>query len=132
MRDEFKNTEKWHKRGYIPHYEAEEKFQFLTYRLADSLPKNITNEFSQTGYEELTAEQKIKKHLKIEKVLDKGYGSCILAKPECAEITVNGHIGVLGTVGTVVSESYPIELQKWSKNGQQPTDSEECFFEGRH
>lgn len=31
-----------------------------------------------------------------------------------AEITVNGHVGVLGTVGTVVSESYPIELEKWS------------------
>ena len=32
-----------------------------------------------------------------------------------AAITVNGHVGVLGTVGTVVSESYPIELQKWSE-----------------
>lgn len=31
-----------------------------------------------------------------------------------SEITKNGRVGVLGTVGTVVSESYPIELQKWS------------------
>ena len=29
-----------------------------------------------------------------------------------AEITKNGHVGVLGTNGTVVSESYPIELKK--------------------
>ena len=31
-----------------------------------------------------------------------------------SEITRNGHVGVLGTVGTVVSESYPMELKKWS------------------
>ncbi len=31
-----------------------------------------------------------------------------------AEITINGHVGVLGTTGTVVSVSYPIELEKWS------------------
>ncbi|MBN2636745.1 MAG: glutamate racemase [Prolixibacteraceae bacterium] len=31
-----------------------------------------------------------------------------------AEITKNGRVGVLGTVGTVTSESYPIELEKWS------------------
>ena len=30
------------------------------------------------------------------------------------EITGNGRVGVLGTPGTVNSESYPIELQKWS------------------
>lgn len=34
-----------------------------------------------------------------------------------AEITINGHVGVLGTTGTVSSLSYPIELEKWS-NGK--------------
>lgn len=33
---------------------------------------------------------------------------------KAAEITRNGQVGVLGTIGTVVSESYPIELKKWS------------------
>jgi glutamate racemase len=32
------------------------------------------------------------------------------------EITKNGHVGVLGTPGTVLSGSYPIELKKWSGN----------------
>jgi len=32
-----------------------------------------------------------------------------------SEITRNGHVGVLGTPGTVLSESYPIELEKWSE-----------------
>jgi glutamate racemase len=43
-----------------------------------------------------------------------------------AEITVNGHVGVLGTVGTVVSESYPIELQKWSEGSVVSTVQEAC------
>ncbi|WP_163325808.1 glutamate racemase [Draconibacterium mangrovi] len=43
-----------------------------------------------------------------------------------AEITRNGHIGVLGTVGTVVSESYPIELEKWSEGHVKSTVQEAC------
>lgn len=43
-----------------------------------------------------------------------------------AEITKNGHVGVLGTVGTVVSESYPIELQKWSNGKVKSTVQEAC------
>jgi len=43
-----------------------------------------------------------------------------------AEITRNGHIGVLGTPGTVASESYPIELQKWSGEKVVSTVQEAC------
>ena len=43
-----------------------------------------------------------------------------------AEITQNGHVGVLGTVGTVVSESYPIELEKWSGGRVVSTVQEAC------
>ena len=43
-----------------------------------------------------------------------------------AEITRNGHVGVLGTVGTVVSESYPIELEKWSDGVVKSTVQEAC------
>jgi glutamate racemase len=42
------------------------------------------------------------------------------------EITKNGHVGVLGTVGTVVSESYPVELQKWSGGKVKHTVQEAC------
>ena len=46
MSDEFKfNSNQWHSRGYLPHYETHEKYQFITYRLDDALPKtNITQE----------------------------------------------------------------------------------------
>ena len=43
-----------------------------------------------------------------------------------AEITKNGHVGVLGTVGTVVSDSYPIELKKWSGGRVKTTVQEAC------
>lgn len=43
-----------------------------------------------------------------------------------AEITKNGHVGVLGTVGTVVSESYPIELEKWSGGRVKAAVQEAC------
>jgi glutamate racemase len=43
-----------------------------------------------------------------------------------AEITVNGHVGVLGTSGTVASGSYPIELQKWSDGRVVSTVQEAC------
>jgi len=43
-----------------------------------------------------------------------------------SEITQNGHVGVLGTVGTVVSESYPIELEKWSEGKVKSTVQEAC------
>ncbi|MEN8116302.1 MAG: glutamate racemase [Bacteroidota bacterium] len=43
-----------------------------------------------------------------------------------SEITRNGHVGVLGTVGTVVSESYPIELEKWAGGTVKSTVQEAC------
>lgn len=43
-----------------------------------------------------------------------------------AEITKTGHVGVLGTVGTVTSESYPIELEKWAGGRVNSTVQEAC------
>jgi glutamate racemase len=43
-----------------------------------------------------------------------------------SEITKTGHVGILGTVGTVTSESYPIELEKWSGGRVVSTVQEAC------
>ncbi|MBT8360981.1 MAG: glutamate racemase [Deltaproteobacteria bacterium] len=45
---------------------------------------------------------------------------------KAAEMTENGHVGVLGTVGTIISESYPIELKKWSDQRVISTVQEAC------
>jgi len=43
-----------------------------------------------------------------------------------AKCTQNGHIGVLATSGTVASESYPIELSKWSEGKVKLTTQQAC------
>jgi len=40
--------------------------------------------------------------------------------------TKNGHVGILGTSGTVLSNSYPIELEKWSNGQVVKTTQEAC------
>lgn len=42
------------------------------------------------------------------------------------QFTRNGHVGILGTVGTVLSNSYPIELEKWAGGKVTKTTQEAC------
>ena len=48
------------------------------------------------------------------------------AVEEVSELTKNGHVGVVATSGTVASESYPIELEKWSGGRVRQTTQEAC------
>ncbi|MDD4191637.1 MAG: glutamate racemase [Mangrovibacterium sp.] len=43
-----------------------------------------------------------------------------------SEVTCNGHVGVLATSGTVASQSYPIELEKWSGGRVKITTQQAC------
>ncbi|BBE19928.1 glutamate racemase [Aquipluma nitroreducens] len=42
------------------------------------------------------------------------------------DFTRNGHVGILGTTGTVLSNSYPIELEKWANGKVVKTTQEAC------
>ncbi|MDP2335840.1 MAG: glutamate racemase [Bacteroidota bacterium] len=42
------------------------------------------------------------------------------------DYTRNGHVGILGTAGTVLSNSYPIELEKWAGGMVIQTTQEAC------
>ena len=60
-------------------------------------------------------------------LFSKGCPLVILAcNTASAKALRNGHIGVLGTVGTVISESYPVELAKWSNGRVISTVQEAC------
>ena len=85
MRDEFKNTN-WHSRGYLNHYDADEKFQFITYRLSDSIPKTKLDRIMKK-YDK--KEQKLSRRIEIENILDNGFGSGILKYPKAAQIVVD-------------------------------------------
>ena len=95
MRDEFRNSENWSKR-FLPHYNADNKYQMLTYRLADSIPREAIqylNKLESLGAPQATAgdDKKLKdirKRKIIEETLDKGFGSCILQEDKAASIII--------------------------------------------
>jgi len=43
-----------------------------------------------------------------------------------SQVTQTGHVGILGTTGTVASNSYPIELEKWSDGKVKQTTQQAC------
>jgi REP element-mobilizing transposase RayT len=97
-----------HSRGYLPHVKREGARYFVTFRLADSLPKEVLLKYQAERAQRLQrfyAQQKAAKKLsaappkqealeqierdyfrKLEAYLDKGVGACWLKRPEIAEI----------------------------------------------
>jgi REP element-mobilizing transposase RayT len=68
----------WNERGYLPHFDADTLIQFITFRLADSLPKAIFD----TLRAEVSDNADLRK--KIEGAVDSGLGSCALRDPAIA------------------------------------------------
>jgi REP element-mobilizing transposase RayT len=66
----------WHSRGYLPHFDSPETVQFVTFRLADSLPRSVV--------EALQAEADAVQ--RIDRELDGGLGACWLRRPEIAAL----------------------------------------------
>lgn len=74
----------WYSRGYLPHRDAAHLIQFVTYRLADSLPqeklKHLNDELAHLAEDQRGVEQR----KRIEAWLDAGMGCCALRHPEVA------------------------------------------------
>jgi len=86
-----------HSRGYLPHVKREGAWYFVTFRLADSLPKEVLLRFEREHAEALrdlplkaSAEvvQEVHRDLrrKVERYLDQGVGACHLHRPELADL----------------------------------------------
>ncbi len=67
----------WHSRGYLPHFDSAETIQFVTFRLADSLPRAVAQVLA--CLQDNLAETDGK--------LDTGLGSCWLGQPAIARLT---------------------------------------------
>ena len=79
----------WHSRGYIPHREAGEESQSITFRLADSLPKHVLEQ-TLADLQDLPKDAARRDHRKrIEAMLDAGLGEALLAGPGAASIVQN-------------------------------------------
>ena len=76
----------WHSRGYLPHWEAGEVPQSITFRLADSLPTTLLerwrNELENLPEEEANLERR----KRIETALDQGHGSGALSKAAIGDL----------------------------------------------
>ena len=72
----------WHSRGYLPHFDSQDTIQFVTYRLADSLPKEALARIRMAAQPESLRDE----------MLDHGWGACWLGQPDIAELVENGFL----------------------------------------
>lgn len=79
-------TSTWHSRGYIPHWEAGEVAQAITFRLADSLPGIILDRLRDDLKRMTENDQTMKRRIRIEEALDRGQGSAVLSNPDIGDI----------------------------------------------
>jgi len=89
---EYSMTEKVrkHKRGYLPHYDSEALMQFVTFRLADSLPTFIYDDLKFKVQTKQISE--IEYHRAIERALDIGNGQNFLKDPRIAKLVAEALI----------------------------------------
>lgn len=69
-------TKGWHSRGYLPHFDSPETIQFVTFRLADSLPQQAIERIRMQG-DRLQL---------LDRELDGGLGACWLRQAEFASL----------------------------------------------
>ena len=66
----------WHSRGYLPHFDSRDVVQFVTFRLADSLPQEALERIRLSDRPERLRDE----------ALDRGVGACWLARTDIAEV----------------------------------------------
>jgi len=79
-----------HSRGYLPHWDFAKSVQAITFRLADSVPKNIIRKWKEELApiaDDALCQKEL--HHRIAKYEDTGHGEAILADPVCASIIQN-------------------------------------------
>ncbi|MSU58666.1 MAG: hypothetical protein EXS35_10900 [Pedosphaera sp.] len=72
----------WHERGYLPHCDFPGLVQFVTFRLADSMPASRRGEWEHL----LKIDDVRERRTKLEEYLDRGVGECHLRDPRIAQL----------------------------------------------
>ena len=75
-----------HSRGYLPHWEATETVQSVTFRLGDSLPQALLDSWQQEFRQHPPGRPEVERRKRIEKALDAHHGECHLRRPEIATL----------------------------------------------
>ena len=76
----------WHSRGYLPHFDGGELAQFITFRLNDSLPRDLLIRWKEELKFEANMQASSVMRRRVEAYLDQGHGSCFLRHAEVAEM----------------------------------------------
>ncbi len=74
----------WHSRGYLPHFDAAEITQTVTFRLADSLPQTVLERWKRELVVDSAENADKVLRRRIEYYLDQGYGSAVLGDARVA------------------------------------------------
>ena len=86
--------QQFYSRGYLPHWNKPGWPQFLTWRLADALPKSVLDEINRR-YPYEAVEMRGERYKATDIELDRGYGSCILRRGDigraCLDELLTGH-----------------------------------------
>ena len=82
-------ADEWNRGGNLPHRNSKNLIQFITFRLADSLPQNILRDIEDDLTRTPTTKRGVKKRKEVEEWLDKGLGCCALANPKMAQVLWN-------------------------------------------
>lgn len=81
----------WYSRGYLPHFDVPNLVQFITFRLADSIPKSATEKIEAEVALLAPEKREAARRVRLNKWLDRGFGSCWLKQPavaKCVEETL--------------------------------------------
>jgi putative DNA methylase len=76
----------WHSRGYLPHFEGGEIPQSITFRLHDSLPQSLLEQWSEELASLPETERQTERSRRIDAALDAAHGACWLRDPDIAQI----------------------------------------------
>jgi REP element-mobilizing transposase RayT len=76
----------WYSRGYLPHLDVPGILQFISFRLADSLPQTVLKQLEQELAQIPISIRERERRKKIEQWLDAGLGCCALGHPRMAEL----------------------------------------------
>lgn len=97
----------WHSRGYLPHLDSPETIRFVTFRLADSLPRAVVEglRLQDQGIQAFDRE------------LDTGLGACWLRKPEIASLVEKALLHADGERYRLLAWCLvPIMCTSWSRS----------------
>jgi putative transposase len=76
----------WHSRNYLPHFDSQDVIQFVTFRLADSLPKEALENLKGADKAETLRHE----------MLDRGWGACWLRSDPIARLVEDAFLAFDG------------------------------------